>query len=294
MLLSMTGFGESRYQDDQLAVSVEVRTVNNRYLKITTRAADVYASLEGEVEKFVRERIGRGTVTVQVRVDRVPSPDDYSLNETALTAYWSQLRAIALELSTAVPADLGQLLGLPGVVVDASRRPVDVAADWDVIRQVLDEALVRLQTFREEEGRSMERDLRLNLQLLRDRLGEVQAAAPQVVADYREKVLERVRVLLSGTDATVSEADLIREVSIFADKVDINEEITRLRCHLEQFDAFLNDRESPGRKLEFLTQEVFREVNTIGAKANWVAIARSVVEMKAAVERIREVLQNVE
>ena len=115
-----------------------------------------------------------------------------------------------------------------------------------------------------------------------------------MIRAYRDKLLERIRELLKGTSVVISEPDLIREVSLFADRCDINEEVTRLRCHLEQFAAFLNDKVSQGRKLDFLTQEMFREVNTIGSKANNVSLARCVVEMKASVERIREVLQNVE
>jgi uncharacterized protein (TIGR00255 family) len=114
------------------------------------------------------------------------------------------------------------------------------------------------------------------------------------VRTYRDKLLERMRELLKGSNASINESDLIREVSLFADRCDINEEILRLRCHLEQYEAFLNDSASQGRKLDFLSQEMFREVNTIGSKANNVSLAKCVVEMKSAVERIREVLQNVE
>ena len=118
--------------------------------------------------------------------------------------------------------------------------------------------------------------------------------ALEVVQQYRDKLLDRVRELLKGTSVVINEPDLIREVSVYADRCDINEEITRLRCHLEQFEAFLSDKVSQGRKLDFLIQEMFREVNTIGSKANNVTLARFVVEMKSAVEKIREVLQNVE
>lgn len=289
----MTGFGDARCQDERLAVAVEVRTVNNRYLKIVTKCSDMYAALEGDIEKVVREKIGRGTVNVSIRVNRLAGDEDFLLNQTALKAYWSQLRAATKECPGAMPGDLGLLLSLPGIVSD-ERRSTDIAADWTIIRNMLVQALDKLQTFRVEEGRSMERDLLANALIIATRLDEVVLLAPQVVTEYRAKMLDRVRQLLKDSDVNVTETDLIREVSIFSEKADINEEITRLKCHLEQFQVFLKEKESTGRKLEFLTQEMFREVNTIGSKANNVPIAHAVVDMKAAVEKIREVLQNVE
>lgn len=294
MLLSMTGFGDARYQDERLSVSVEVRTVNNRYFKISTKCSESYAPFEGDIEKTVRELISRGTVNVSIRVDRLRTDEDFVLNMSALRSYWTQLQAARREMQAAPPQDLGPLLLLPGVVSDPSRRSNDVQADWVVIQRVLRQALDKLQVFRAEEGRSMDRDLVLNGKVISSRLEEVAVLAPQVVGDYRIKLLERVRQLMQDADVHVGDNDLIREVSIFSERSDINEEITRLRCHLDQFQAFLKETDSPGRKLDFLSQEMFREVNTIGSKANNVAIAHHVVEMKAAVEKIREVLQNVE
>jgi len=291
----MTGFGDARHQDERLAVSVEVRTVNNRYFKIVTKCSDVYAALEGEIEKIVREKISRGTVNVSIRVDRLAADEDFVINQAALKSYWSQLHAAAKQMQAPLAlADISVLLTIPGVVSDERRRSVDVQADWTIIRKMLEQALEKLGVFRAEEGRSMERDLVTNVGIIADRLEQVIALAPQVVSEFRAKLLDRVRQLIADSNVTVADTDLIREVSIFADKADINEEITRLKCHIDQFHAFLKDKESTGRKLEFLTQEMFREVNTIGSKANNVPIAHCVVDMKAAVEKIREVLQNVE
>jgi uncharacterized protein (TIGR00255 family) len=190
--------------------------------------------------------------------------------------------------------DLAQLLVVPGVVSDESRRSADVQADGEIIRRLLAEALAKLQTFRIDEGRSMASELAQNAAQVDECLKQVIALAPQVVAEYRAKMLERVRQLLADSGVTLTESDLIREVSIFSDRSDINEEITRLRSHLEQFESFIREPASTGRKLDFLSQEMNREVNTIGSKANNVAIAHSVVEMKAAIEKMREILQNVE
>jgi uncharacterized protein (TIGR00255 family) len=140
----------------------------------------------------------------------------------------------------------------------------------------------------------MRQDLKLQAQVLSEQVDQVQQQAPIVVEEYRAKLLERIRKALQETEAQVDQKDVIRDVAIYADRCDINEEITRLRSHLEQFHRFLDSPESTGRKLEFLGQEMSREINTIGSKANNVSIAHSVVEMKAAMERVREVLQNVE
>jgi uncharacterized protein (TIGR00255 family) len=140
----------------------------------------------------------------------------------------------------------------------------------------------------------MREDLLLQKGIMAAQLQHTRDRAPLVVRDYREKILDRVRKTLAETDAKIDEDDLIRDVSIFSDRADINEEIARLECHLDQFEAFINEKSSSGRKLEFLSQEMFREINTIGSKANDVQIAHSVVEMKAAIEKTREMLQNIE
>ena len=198
------------------------------------------------------------------------------------------------ELEFAAPIDPSHLLELPGVVCEDSVECADCEADWPVIHDALTRTLEKLQDFRINEGRSIQVDLRSNCKHVVEQVEVVSELAPQVVVEYRDRLLNRVREMLQDAEASVDVDNLIREVSIFADKCDINEEITRLRCHLDQFETFLTEESSLGRKLEFLSQEMFREVNTIGSKANNITIAHCVVEMKAAVERIRENLQNVE
>lgn len=290
----MTGFGEARHQDEQLSVSVEVRTVNNRYLKLSTKCPDIYAAFEGEMEKIVREFVSRGTVMISVRVERVTTAADFHLSEIALETIWKQLQALSVKMDGAPIGQLTDLLALPNAIVDNSGRNVDVDADWEIIQSCLRGALANLQKFREEEGRSMREQLLLQEQLIAEQLENVRQRAPKVVSEYRTKILQRVEETLSKVAAKVNGDDLIRDVSIFADRADINEEITRLECHLDQYKSFLDEKSSSGRKLEFLSQEMFREVNTIGSKANDVQIAHCVVEMKAAVEKTREMLQNVE
>ncbi|HEY3966125.1 MAG TPA: YicC/YloC family endoribonuclease [Planctomycetaceae bacterium] len=294
MLLSMTGYGDARFQDERLSASVELRAVNNRYLKVTMKCSEAYAALEGEIERIVRETISRGTVNVAIRVDRLWSADEFVLNSVALKSYWSQLQAASRDLGAPLPAEMGYLLAAPGVVSEESRRTVDLQADGEIIKRLLADALKKLQGFRVDEGRSMARELEANAKTIAERLQEVVALAPQVVSEYRSKLLERIRQNLADSGVSVAETDLIREVAIFTDRSDINEEITRLKSHLEQFQVFIREPASTGRKLDFLSQEMNREVNTIGSKANNVAIAHCVVEMKAAIEKMREILQNVE
>ena len=290
----MTGFGDARGQNERIVVSIEIRTVNSRYLKVLAKYPDVYASLESKIEKVVRETVSRGTVTVSVRVNRIGGGQQYRLDADVLANYWRQLKEIAEQLDAPAASDVAQLLALPEAITEAGLDSIDAEADWPLIREVLQESLKKLKTFRLEEGRSMQDDLQLNGRIIGGQLSKIETAGPGVVENYRDRLHDRVRELLQGSEASVDANDLIREVSIFAERCDINEEITRLRCHLEQFEVFMGEQTSQGRKLEFLSQEMFREVNTIGSKANNVEIAHSVVDMKAAVEKIREILQNVE
>ncbi len=294
MLLSMTGFGQSRRERDDLVVSVEVRTVNNRYLKVNVKLPEAYAALEGELERLVRSEIGRGTITVSVRVQRITGTARTGFDAEVVNRYWQEIQQLATDLHAVPPPDISILFALPGVVRTEDDTPVDVGRDRPLFEEALREALERLNEFRVTEGRSSAADLSEQVAVVGRRLGEIGDLAPGVVSAQRDRILERVGEYLAAHDVQLQPSDLIREVAVFADRCDVNEEITRLRSHLEQFEVFLADDQSQGRKLDFLTQEMFREVNTIGSKANNVEIAHLVVEMKTAVERIREILQNVE
>ncbi len=294
MLLSMTGFGDFRGQDESLCVAVEVRSVNNRHFKMVVKSPERFQPLEGEIERVVRESITRGTVNVLLRVDGIGASLGYRLDAAALKLYWEELNGLSASLGQAAPHDLTGLLGLPGVVVEGDASRSDPREAWTVIESSLRGALKKLREFRAAEGASMAQDLQANLKVVSTQLDEIAVKAPEIVREFRDKLHERVRELLGGTDATLQPADLIREVSVYADRCDIGEEILRLRSHIDQFQAFVREPQSQGRKLEFLTQEMVREANTIGSKANNVQVAHAVVEIKSAIERIREVVQNVE
>jgi uncharacterized protein (TIGR00255 family) len=294
--MSMTGYGDARYQSDDLTLAVELRALNNRYLKVSLRATEPYNLLEPEFEKVIRRVIRRGTVQVHVRCDRQRAPQDYRINAVAIKSYLSQLRDFgAASASQEITAAwLPQLLALPGVVPEPGDSTTELAQEWPVFERVLEEALDRLQAMRQEEGRAMADELLQHRDALLADLERIRQRAPAVVAGYRDRLHERVRNLLAEMDVEIDQSDLIKEVSIFCERSDIAEEVVRLASHLDQFRDILNEPESPGRKLEFLTQEMFREANTIGSKASDVEISRHVVEIKGTLEKIRELVQNVE
>jgi uncharacterized protein (TIGR00255 family) len=292
----MTGYGEARHQSDTLSVAIELRALNNRYLKVSLRAADPYHLLEPEFEKVIRRVVRRGTLQVHFRCDRQYTAGDFRINAVALQSYIAQLRGVGDQLGLRERADLllGQVLALPGVVPEPGSPTADLHEDWPVFQRVLEEALDRLQAMRQEEGRAMGQELLAHRDAIAAQLDRIRARIPQVTSTFRDRLYERVRNLLTEHDVEIDRSDLIKEVSIFAERSDISEEVVRLASHLDQFQEMMNDPESPGRKLEFLTQEMFRETNTIGSKASDIDISRHVVEIKGTLEKVRELIQNVE
>jgi len=294
LLLSMTGHGEAHRHTDGVSVAVEVRTVNNRYLKFSFRATEGYQSLEPQVESLVRQHVRRGTIQVGLLIDREPSAEDYRLNEVVLKGYLTQLQRLMGRSDHDSSVPLASLLALPGVVREPTAGLELIESQWPLIESVLAEALTNLTKMRTDEGRSMAADLAANARAIAAELTSVERRAPQVVDAYRSRLNDRLNKLLGELGVQIQPADIVREVGIFAERSDIAEEIVRLRSHLEQVDTVMATAESSGRKLEFLTQEMFRETNTIGSKANDAEIARHVIEMKSAIERMREMIQNVE
>lgn len=292
----MTGYGDATYQGDGLHVGIELRAVNNRYLKVSLRAPEPYNLLEAEFEKVVRRTLRRGTLQVHLRFQRQASSQDFQINVVALRSYLVQLKAIGneLQLHDEGQALLAQALALPGVIPESAGGTLHVEEDWPVIEEVLARALEKLQAMRLEEGRAMAQELLQHRDQIARELNQIRARVPQVAITFRDRLLERVRGLLSELDVQLDRSDLIKEVSIFAERSDIAEEVVRLASHLDQFQEVLREPESTGRKLEFLTQEMFREANTIGSKASDVDISRHVVEIKGTLEKIRELVQNVE
>lgn len=294
MLISMTGFGEARGQSNGVAVSVEVRTINSRHLKLSFRASEGYQALEPEVEAVTRDIIRRGTVQLNLRVERPATSEDYRIDIAVVENYRKQLATYTGRSEWNDPDDLRMLLSLPGAVDERRSTDLDPREDWPVIEPVLREALQALSKMRAEEGVALAADLAHNGRLILESLDAIAKRAPEVVQSYQSRLTQRVQEALSELNVTVQPADLLREVALFADRSDISEEIVRLRSHLQQYEAALMLPESSGRKLEFIVQEMGRETNTIGSKANDAEISKLVVEIKTALERIREQIQNVE
>jgi len=294
VLLSMTGYGEAQSQRNGVSVAIEVRTINSRYFKLSLRCAEGYNSLEPEIESAIRQQIRRGAVQMVLRVDRPQSADSYTLNKSLLSSYRRQFLELMTEWKLNTPLPVEALLMLPGVANEQAKVTGDVSENWPHIKETLDAALANMARMRADEGRAMAADLALNCATVARELTHIDARATLVVDGYRTRLTDRLQKTLAEYQITLNASDLIKEVSIFAERSDISEEIVRLRSHIEQFEALLTPDESSGRKLEFLTQEMFREINTIGSKANDVPISRHVIEIKAAIERIREMIQNVE
>jgi uncharacterized protein (TIGR00255 family) len=294
MISSMTGFGEARREAAGLTVAVEIRTVNNRHFKLGVRAPEGYGALEAQVEELIRRYVNRGTVQVWLRIDQQRNPSDFRFHEPVLLGYFRHLEDIAERLELNETPRLDQLVNLPGVVDETAASNIDTETVWPQVEQALVAAVEKLSAMRAEEGRAMAADLEDNLSQVALRLEAVERQAPAVVEAYQSRLTERLNRLLARHEIQVEPAEVIREVGVFAERSDISEEIVRLRSHIAQFLEVMKNEDHCGKKLEFLAQEMFRETNTIGSKAGDSEIAHRVVEMKAALERIREMIQNVE
>lgn len=271
---------------------MELRSVNNRFFKLALKAPESVQPFELEIEKHLREKLSRGTVNVNIRVDKTANPDDYRINTTALSAYLKQLAAFSKEHN--IPLNLGDVLGLPGVVDETETRTGLQTEEGELVFQTLAEATTNLQKMRQQEGSAMMESLLSLNNELETYSNSVGQKAPNAVKNYRDKLNERLRSLLADQGQTPDEAAIVREVALFAERTDFHEEIVRLQNHIEQFRKIMKEPNSPGKKLDFLIQEMVREINTTGSKANDVSIAHHVVDMKGIVEKMRELVQNVE
>jgi uncharacterized protein (TIGR00255 family) len=298
VLLSMTGFGEARFAGDHLSLSVEVRTVNNKFLKISVRGTEPYPMLEPELEKRVRKHVRRGSVTIHIRVDRRHSSTDFQLNVPALRTCIEQVHALCRDLGTPQLAAgiLSSALLVPGITPapgNVGGRPPD--DEFHAVEDALESALKQLHGMRQEEGQAMADELLQLHQIIAGRLQDIRNLIPGSTQNFRQRLRDRVSQALAEHRVAVSEENLIREVAVFSERSDVSEEITRLASHLDQFEKIVRrENDSPGRKLEFVAQEMGREANTVGSKAGDVAISQHVIEIKSALEKVRELVQNIE
>lgn len=293
MAWSMTGCGEGVASDGPSACRVELRSVNNRFFKLSLRAREGYAGLESQAEAAIRQRVRRGAVQMTLDLSGPAVQPARRLDAVQLGAYLDALEDFCAGHDLPVPRTVDGLLGLPGILVDVPPDGTAVQRAWPLVSRALEQALDGLDRMRRAEGEALAADMRRTCAEIRDLAAGIRQRVPEVVAAHRERLVERINRLLADRGATVSEADLAREVALAADRADIAEELVRLDSHVAQFDRLL-DEESPGRALDFLAQELGREANTIASKSLDVDIAHAVVEIKARIERLREQAQNVE
>ena len=283
----MTGHGQASVEQDQFRVAVEIRTVNNRFLK-TSINTDLGTELESRVEQQLKATLRRGSVSVRIKTENLQSGQRARLNSDVIQSYWTQLSEIA---GGSQSINVESLLTLPGVIEDADTT--DDEELWPVVKKTLEEALHSLVEMRGTEGEAMKVDMISNIGTIETELTSIEKLAPTVSEAYSKRLTDRINKLLEKFEVTVTASDVIKEVGVFADRTDVSEETVRLATHLEQFRLVIQEP-TPGKKLDFLVQEMLRETNTIGSKANNSDIAKHVVEIKTAIERIREMVQNIE
>jgi uncharacterized protein (TIGR00255 family) len=294
MLVSMTGQGSASGRHEAMSIEVDVRSVNNRFLKVSSRLSEPVSSLETQLESIVREHLRRGTVTVSIRTFSDRASQASSISQATLRAYVEQFRQATQGLvhDSQWIVEMGAALQLPGVL-ETSEAASDEALQ-DAATGLLRQALSALNTMRAAEGRSMQSQLEQSLQEISDVCQAIESRAPGVLEEYARRLETRVRNGVKELGVEIDRVDLTREVVQFSDRCDIREEIVRLQSHIAQFQQSMQAEESQGKRLDFLIQELLREANTIGSKANDAVIAHHVVTIKTKIEQMRELVQNVE
>jgi uncharacterized protein (TIGR00255 family) len=290
---SMTGYGWGDAVQNGYKVTVELSSVNRKQSEISINLPRELEVLEAQIRDEVNRRIARGRVTARVTLHAGEKHQgNVRINAALAQAYARRLRDLARELKLAGEVTLDHLLRAPGVLESDEDVP-DAEDFWPAVEKALKQALEMLVNMREKEGGHLRKDLVKRIDTMRKSAIRVQKRAPQVQVRYRGQLLERIQN--AGLEAAkVEEERVLKEVIFFADRSDISEEITRLQSHFKQFDDCVNSREPVGRTLDFLAQEMNREINTIGSKANDATISREVVVLKTELEKFREQAQNVE
>lgn len=290
----MTGFGGAQTELDGVLVAVEVRSVNNRHFKCTLRIPEDFTALEPELEAVVTRRLVRGSVIVTLRVSNASSRISARIDGTRLKQYMEQLES-TLGREAASKVETGELLMLPGVVVEDGGamflerlRPAAI--------QLANEACDKVMVMREREGQELRSHLVEFGSVIRSRVESIRERAPSVVDSYQLRLRQRIDAMLAEIGKSVEPEDLLREVAIFAERADIAEELARLAGHLSQYESLMDQglTEPIGRTLDFVAQEMLREANTIASKSGDVEISRQVVQIKTAIDRIKEQAQNAE
>ncbi|HEX8703291.1 MAG TPA: YicC/YloC family endoribonuclease [Myxococcaceae bacterium] len=292
MLKSMTGFGAGRARVGDEEFSVELRSLNHKFCEVKVRLPRELSTLEPVVTKQVKDRLARGAVDIFVKRQTATASGTVPVIDVALAKEYARaFRELAQALGAPAEITWAQVATQPGVM-KLEEKGLDVESATKAVHEALEQALKALEQMRQTEGESIYADLDARLKLIEGWSREVNALAPRAVEEYRQRLSERVAELARGV--AVDPQRLAQEVAMFAERTDIAEESTRLAHHLEQFRALMASSEPAGRRMDFLVQEMHREVNTTGSKSQHAEISARVVSMKAEVERIREQVQNVE
>lgn len=294
MIKSMTGFGRGEYTDGKRNITVEIKSVNHRYSDISIKMPRRYSFAEDKVKSAVKEKLRRGKVDVSIMVENITENDiNIKLNEPIAKQYYENLKTLQANFDLCGEISLRLLATMP----DVMKAIPDVEDEEEITKAILipvSEASSNLENMRQIEGEKLAEDLIEKGEKIKSILDKITERAPGVVKDYTARLRERITELLDG-NASLPEERILTEAAIFADKYSIDEEITRLNSHLMQLKNILKEgKEAEGKKLDFLVQEMNREANTIGSKANDITITNHMLEIKSEIEKIREQVQNIE
>ena len=290
---SMTGYGRSAVSDDRLALTIEARSVNHRNLDIAWHYPRIYTPLETRMKQMVSSHFARGRIDIRITQGENGYAARTVTADFALAQqYYEALRELQYRLGAPGTVDMGLLMGLRDVLKVGESVQADVEEDWPLIADGLSEALGALKAARLQEGAFLLEDLDARIQTVARQVTDIRGRVPQVVKDYQQRLEQRVREWFRGID--LDAARLAQEAVVFAERGDITEELIRLEAHLQATRELLASGDAVGRKVDFMVQEMRREIETIGAKANDLAISHCVVEIKSELERCREQIQNIE
>lgn len=292
MLKSMTGYGRAESSKGALEFSVEIRSGNNRFREIILRLPQSLQPSEDKIRSIVSARVKRGRIEVSIQIkDNGYKGSNLELNRPLVRAYATIFNELNEELGCKQPIDLSFFSQLKDTII-VKQDSVDLERIWPDLKDVLDKALLSLETMRMDEGKALEEDFLVRLNRIKGDIEEIRNRAKVTVEEYRNKLIQKINKLIEGID--IAEDRLMQEVALMADRSDITEELIRVESHLEQFRSYMNQDDVIGRRLDFLLQEINREVNTMASKAADSFVSQLVVDIKAELERLREQIQNVE
>lgn len=294
MINSMTGYGRARCEVNGGTYTVEIKTVNNRYFKTSVRLPESVTFLEEDIDKLLRSSLHRGTVTCVLRMKDVSAEVLFDVDEQALVACIERLGRVASSAGLEGRIDVGSLLTLPGIIQAVLPDEEAMVRLKQEVLAATQEAIEQVKKMRAIEGEALAADLEANCEAIKTDLEQISVRSGGVLRAYQERLKKRVDALLAETELHLDEDMLAREVAIFAERADICEELTRLDSHIQQFIQSCRTDSVAGRRLDFISQEMFREANTIASKAADAEIIRYVVDIKCRIDRMKEQVQNVE